>query len=193
MSDINVSLQDGVSLDFSDLSVPMTVICGATGCGKSCLMGGIIRSLENRYCRDYKLKLFAIDNTSDARKNLEDVLQEVNRRLDFLAKNGCSSYAEYCLSRGNMLRVIVAIDDVHLIQNDEDVRKMLSEIAGKAKTAGVHIIIASQTPNIKGVTDLGYWVQRVIFTSHNYGELGWDGVPQNFGSCFVCLPTNVAV
>lgn len=126
------------------------------------------------------------------RKNLEDVLYNINSRLDFLAKNGYSSYAEYCFSGGDMLRVIVAIDDAHRIQDDKDAMKMLSEIAEKAKTAGAHIIIASQTPNIEGVTDLGHWVQRVIFTSHNYGELGWDGVPQNFGSCFVCVPSCIA-
>lgn len=195
MSNIKVFLQGDVSLDFGHLNVPMTVICGATGCGKSLLMDGIIKDLKSRRydSRFDKPKIFAIDNTSDVRKNLEDVLQEINRRLEVFAKYGSSSYAEYCFSRGDMAEIIVAVDAMRLIQDDEDAMKMLSEIVEKVKTAGAHIIIASQTPNIKGVTDLGYWVQRVIFTSHNYGELGWDGVPQNFGSCFVCLPTNVAV
>lgn len=191
MSNNTITFQQGnMTLDFSNVNVPITVISGATGCGKTHLMGEIVDYLLHTYNNKGMFKIAEVNNT-DAQKYLEYVLQEIDRRMELFARNGCSSVAEFFNSGSTVPQLIVAVD-MHFVQEDE-AKQLLLKIAKKAKAAGVHLIIASQYLNLKGVTDLGYWVQRVIFTSHNYGELGWDGVPQNFGSCFVCLPTNVAV
>ena len=179
-----------MTLDFSNVNVPITVISGATGCGKTHLMGEIVDYLLHTYNNKGMFKIAEVNNT-DAQKYLEYVLQEIDRRMELFARNGCSSVAEFFNSGSTVPQLIVAVD-MHFVQEDE-VKQLLLKIAKKAKAAGVHLIIASQYLNLKGVTDLGYWVQRVIFTSHNYGELGWDGVPQNnLGSCVVCNPSCIS-
>lgn len=191
MSKDTITFQQGnMTLDFSNVNVPITVISGATGCGKTHLMGEIVDYLLHAYNNKGMFKIAEVNNT-DAQKYLEYVLQEIDRRMELFARNGCSSVSEFFNSGSTVPQLIVVVD-MHFVQEDE-VKQLLLKIAKKAKAAGVHLIIASQYLNLKGVTDLGYWVQRVIFTSHNYGELGWDGVPQNnLGSCVVCVPSCIA-
>lgn len=185
-NDIITFQQPDVTLNFSRFNVPVTVISGATGCGKSYLVKEISEYLKHNYSK-HDLKLMDIAE-ADIRQKLEDVLQEIGLRQELFAKNGCSSFVEFRFAGNGIPQIVVVIDSMTLVHAEEGAMELLSKIAAKAETAGVHLIIASQVPNIEGVTDLGYWVQRVIFTDDRGRKLDWDGVPSGLGSFVVCQP-----
>lgn len=162
----------------TDLSkAPHILVAGSTGSGKSETVHSMLASLisrysvqpvgisiidmkgtEFRYCKNADFTLL-IDNPHEAFKLLESCCNEMDRRYQELAEIDCADVKEaYEKGYTNDIRFVpqvIIIDELaDLILQNKKVEKEIVRIAQKGRAAGMHLIIATQSPRHDVVTGL---------------------------------------
>lgn len=168
-----------VSMDLSDSSTPHLLIGGATGQGKSELLKSIIVSLTNNN-KDNLIELYLVDpkkveftrfSKLPTVKNiitevdktislLSDLATEMNKRYDLLNQyevNNIDAYNK--LSHNKKPHVVVIFDEfADFMLNEKEIRQSLEneikKLSGKARAAGIHLILATQRPDSSIITGI---------------------------------------
>ena len=152
---------------------PHMMISGTTGSGKSVLLHQIILSLLMNHLDDidiigidakgtefnsYKaIRNFTfIDDTVTAIQTLKALCDEMDMRYDTMQRAGASDIEGYTSRGGVMRRKVCIIDefaDLMLVSNSQ-VEDYVVRLAQKARAAGIHLIIATQSPRRDVLTGL---------------------------------------
>lgn len=155
-----------VYIDF--LKYPHFLISGATGQGKSTAIKTIIAALLiNNFQDEIQLVLIDLkkvelntfktvphclkfcDNIDDAKRVLSDVLDVIHRRFDVLQNLNKTS------NNGLFSDIFLIIDEyANLILIDKSIEKTIILISQLGRAAGVHLILCTQLPTAKIITNL---------------------------------------
>jgi len=158
-----------VLVDLTQL--PNLLVAGTTGSGKSMLLHSIILSLLARN-EPGQLELVLIDpkmveltpyrklhnylrdfvtDSAEALETLEDLALEVEERYEEMAEAGVRKASALGLSN-----IVVVIDELADLTTSSADRKaferVLRKLTGKARAAGVYLIVATQRPSVNVVT-----------------------------------------
>lgn len=165
---------------FADLAdFPHLLVAGRTGSGKSIFLHGILTPLIMRNRPD-DLKLLLIDpkkvemaryakiphllcpivkDAGEAKVALEKLIEEMEFRYSVFDKCGYSTmaeYNEYYAKEHNTERfpyIICVIEEfADLVEQNRDVSSDLLRLASKARSAGIHLIVATQRPDVKVIS-----------------------------------------
>ena len=160
-------------------SGPHFLVAGTTGSGKSVFINSLLITMMAHSHPD-ELKLAIIDpkiveftaykglpymlcdpvtDMSKANNFVLYLVEEMERRYDLLAENGVKNLAEYQeKQRENddmekLPYIILVVDEfADLISQYKDVEKPIARIGQKARAAGIHMIIATQSPRREVIT-----------------------------------------
>lgn len=163
----------------ADLSkFPHMLLAGTTGSGKSIFMHGIIMSLLMRNSPD-DLKIVLVDpkrvemskykdlphllcpiikEPSEAKVCLKKLCDEMEKRYGMLEENGVSEIREYnelMAEQGKkaMPFVVCFIDEyADLVESAKEVGEYVLKLAAKSRAAGIHLVVATQRPDVKVIT-----------------------------------------
>lgn len=166
-----------VTIDLADSTSPHLLIGGATGQGKSELLKSIIVTLATKntpetvqmYLLDPKKVEFTkfkkfqevkavITEVKDAINLLESLAEEMDRRYDLLREyevNNIDKYNQLVLDKKP--HIVVIFDEfADFILNEKEVKEslenLIKRLTGKARAAGIHLILATQRPDAEIVT-----------------------------------------
>ncbi len=157
---------------------PHMLIAGTTGSGKSIFMHGIILSLimrnrpedlkivlvdpkrvELTYYRDIPHLLCPIINeASEAKVALEKLVDEMERRYSLFQKYLVRDIKEFnkkCKAEGleRLPYIVLFVDEyADLSSSCRDIGTPVVRIGQKARAAGIHLVIATQRPEVKIIT-----------------------------------------
>ncbi len=178
----------GHLLHASITSFPHMLVAGTTGSGKSIFMHSMILSLLMR-TTPYELKLLLIDPkkvemacykdvphllcpiVSEPRKALvalRKLVDEMQRRYNLFETNRVRDIKEFNrFAKDNnieLLPIIAVFVDEYADLNDDckEIREPVVRIAQKARSAGIHMIIATQRPSVNVIDG----VIKANLTSH---------------------------
>lgn len=156
---------------------PHILVAGSTGSGKSETLHSILASLvsrygtqpvgisivdmkgtEFRYCKDADFVLL-VDNHKDALNLLTASCIEMDQRYKDLAEIDCADVSEayekgYVNDTRFVPQVIIIDELADLILQNRNVEKQIVRIAQKGRAAGMHLVIATQSPRRDVVTGL---------------------------------------
>lgn len=155
-----------VYIDF--LKYPHFLISGATGQGKSTAVKTIISSLlTNNFQDEVQLVLIDLkkvelntfknvphclkfcDNIDNAKSVLTDVLNIIYRRFDVLQSLNKTN------NNGIFSHIFLIIDEyANLVLIDKSIEKIIVLISQLGRAAGVHLILCTQLPTAKIITNL---------------------------------------
>lgn len=155
-----------VYIDF--LKYPHILISGATGQGKSTAVKTIISSiLTNNFQDEAQLILIDLkkvelntfktvphclkfcDSIDDAKNTLNDVLSVIYHRFDVLQSINKTS------NNGLFSDVFLIIDEyANLVLIDKSIEKTIILISQLGRAAGVHLVLCTQLPTAKIITNL---------------------------------------
>ncbi|MCD8213409.1 MAG: hypothetical protein LUC34_05110 [Campylobacter sp.] len=148
--------------------MPHIFVSGMTGSGKSVLLDVMITSM---YKANDNIEFVSIDPKNGASfniydnlsnlsqiasnkvvKDMEDVsevlnllIDEMNSRNKIIASQGVSKNSEL---KQPFKNIVVVIDELaDLFANYKDIQPNLEKLAQKARSAGIFLILATQTPN----------------------------------------------
>lgn len=166
---VGISEDKKIILDFK--KYPHLLIAGATGSGKSTALKTLIASLLiNNFFSDLQfvfvdlkrveLSQFKMlphtlkfcDNIDSSRKVLEKLLNIIDYRYSVLQINNISNLQE---KEELFFRIFVIIDEFsELILSDKSIEKLIVRISQIGRAAGVHLILCTQLPTAKILTNL---------------------------------------
>ena len=164
-------------------AMPHLLVCGTTGSGKSVCLNVLLVSLLYRYS-PAELRIIIVDPKKVEFKNfkgiphlvfneilgtdnrtvavLEWVVQEMERRYDFIGDNGCKDIFEYNDRAENeggrkMPCLLVLIDEyADLVmaqqQNKKKIENYIERLAQKARAAGISLICATQRASVSVIS-----------------------------------------
>ena len=165
---------------YADLTeLPHMLVAGTTGSGKSVFIHGLLFTLLMRN-RPEELKLVLVDpkrvemnkyrdlphllcpiikEPSEAKVCLKKLCDEMDRRFKVFEHANCQSirdynddYCEYSHKK-KMPFIVVVIDEfADLVGAEKEVSDHVLRIGQKARAAGIHMIIATQRPDVKIIT-----------------------------------------
>lgn len=164
-------------VDLSDSNTTHLLVAGASGGGKSVLLNSIIINIMSNYTPD-EVKFIFIDpkyvemgmyndspflyreiitDIENAIETLEELTQEMDERYKEFAKYRVKDIASYNkIANKKIPRIVVVFDEYADFMEEkeyrEDLEKCLKRITQKARAAGIHIIISTQTPKSEIIT-----------------------------------------
>lgn len=158
---------------------PHMLVAGTTGSGKSIFAHGLLMSLIMRN-RPEDLKLVLVDpkrvemtkykdlphllcpiikESNEAKNALKKLCEEMERRFKIFETAGVQNLREfntdYCVYAGKkkMPFIVLFIDEFSdLVMADKNVSEYILRLGQKARAAGIHMIIATQRPDVKVIT-----------------------------------------
>lgn len=162
---------------YDDLArIKHLLIAGATGSGKSVFINVIIITLILMrkpselmlYLIDPKVVEFSqykgfphvqevVTNMSRAKNLLQSLVNEMNKRYEFLANKGYKDLQGYNKKNKDKIPYIVCIVDEFsdlIMTAPSDVETFVILLTQKARAAGIHLIIATQRPEVNVLTGL---------------------------------------
>lgn len=158
--------------------MPHLLIAGQTGAGKSVCLNSIIMSILYKTAPD-EVKLILIDpkrvemtlydglphllvpvvqEWSDAKNALIWVAKEMSKRLEKLQKTRCRDIASFNQKRPNgefMPYIVIVIDEFATLMDlsaGREVERLINHLARLARATGIHLILATQRPDVKVIT-----------------------------------------
>ncbi|MCX6131597.1 MAG: FtsK/SpoIIIE domain-containing protein, partial [Proteobacteria bacterium] len=168
-----------VTLDFSSSNCPHLLVAGTTGSGKSEALNTILFGLTRHY-KTTELKLILVDpkgteltpfegspylkgsigwDDQDSIQLLKDAVDEMQRRNQLFRAAGKRSIVEYNSVVADSERLpwwIVVLDEyadlTHDPQSKKEIESELKRLAQKARSAGIHVIIATQKPSAEVIS-----------------------------------------
>lgn len=171
---IGYKVSNGEILELKiDDVVPHYLIGGRTGSGKSNLLHNLILSISLRYSPE-ELKIFLIDFKDGVEFNkytepelpqaeliakeidveygkivLDELIKEMKKRATLFKNMQVNNYIEYRKKSNDVLpRILVIIDefqDLLLDNSNDEVKLKFTELSRKARSAGIHMILATQS------------------------------------------------
>ena len=159
--------------------MPHLLIAGQTGAGKSVCLNAIVMSLLYNTAPDevkmilidpkrVELTLYdgmphlmapVLDDWQLAKNALMWTAREMTGRLDKFKKARCREISAFNKKRPNgefMPYIIIVIDEfatlMDLAPNGKDVMRLINHLARLARATGIHLIIATQRPEVKVIT-----------------------------------------
>ena len=159
---------------------PHMLVCGETGSGKSVLVQNFVISLMMRISPKY-LKFIFIDpkivefnrykdcphllcppvtTIDDARPTIAKLCEEMDNRFTIFSEVGCVDISEYNAYQrqinGQEIPFIVLIIDefADMVNQDKTVTSDIVRLASKARSAGIHMIVATQRPSADVISGL---------------------------------------
>jgi S-DNA-T family DNA segregation ATPase FtsK/SpoIIIE len=163
-----------VSVDLASSSTPHLLIAGATGQGKSeCLKSIIATLIQKNSIEDLKLTLIdpkhvefsrfqrssflnesVITDVDKAIEALESMIEIMEDRYEELTKYEVNNIDKFNKRFPNrkMCRHLIIFDEfadfvLSNKKNKERIEKNISRLSGKARAAGIHLILATQRPD----------------------------------------------
>ena len=161
----------------SDLAtLPHLLVAGTTGAGKSCVLHNLIVSLATKYSPDHvrflmvdpkfvELSIYnglphmltgdTITNEIDAIAAMDYLLNELESRYALMRQTDVRNIVEYNAKAKDKLPYIVFIVDELadiMFKNKNEFEIRLQRLSGKCRAAGIHIVLATQRPDVKTVT-----------------------------------------
>ncbi len=175
---------------------PHMLICGRTGTGKTVLLKNIYESLSNKLttkqCKFIIIDPKAYDFTEYSKNNnllvpvitdpryafniFKDILNLIDDRYEILRKNQMRNVIEYNKEHNDMPYLVIIIDEMadFIALNKETFENFIQTIAQKARSVGIHLIMATQRLNRDNFTDMidKYMPVRICFkTTKDNSEL----------------------
>lgn len=159
---------------------PHMLVCGETGSGKSVLVQNFVISLMMRISPKY-LKFIFIDpkivefnrykdcphllcppvtTIDDTRPTIAKLCEEMDNRFTIFSEVGCVDISEYNAYQrqinGQEIPFIVLIIDefADMVNQDKTVTSDIVRLASKARSAGIHMIVATQRPSADVISGL---------------------------------------
>lgn len=164
----------GVTIDLAQ--APHLLIGGCTGSGKSTVLHSIIASLLMRFgpaqlqlvlVDPKRLEMNAyrglphlaypvIDDPGVAAGTLHALLNEIKLRTEILEKAGVQDIEALNRNHFHMTRVVFVIDELAdlMFACGKQAEEPLARCAALGRAVGVHLIVATQRPEVKVVTGL---------------------------------------
>lgn len=166
-------LGEDLILDLVDM--PHLLIAGSTGSGKSVQLHSILASLVGNDSTNLKLVLIdpkaveldyyenikqlsgkIINNHRVALDKISDLVDTMNHRFNLMKKAKVNNIVEYNKKAYKEFPYIVlVIDEFADLMNGstkKEFQKTLTTLAQKCRACGIHIIIATQRPEVKVIT-----------------------------------------
>ena len=156
--------------------MPHLLVAGATGMGKSVGLNVIISSLLNKLSPD-ELKLVLIDpkqvelsvyeplvnsylacpvitTAKEAKTKMWSLCELMEQRYSLLNSANVRNIHDYNLTHVDKLPYVVMVIDEYadLIMTEKYIEDSVCRLAQKARAVGIHIILATQRPDVKIVT-----------------------------------------
>lgn len=126
-----VSIVDPKGTEFNDFSGHPNVVLGTEGSGED-------------ECR--------VGKSEDAVPMLNALVEEMNYRMGLFSRYGVSNlrqYANSCAENGHIPYRVVIVDEFYdLLMNYPDAEKPMSILAAKARSTGIHLVLATQRPSV---------------------------------------------
>ena len=161
-----------------DLSqLPHLLVAGTTGSGKSVVLNGLILSIMQKYSPDYvkfllvdpkfvELSRFnsaphlltseAIVEQSDALAALDYLIEEMENRYIKFKAMGVGNIAEFNSKSGEKLPYLVYVvdelADIMMWGYKQAFEHKLTRLAQKSRASGIHIVLATQRPDVQTVS-----------------------------------------
>lgn len=155
-------------------SFPHLLIAGTTGSGKSVAIHNILCGLLQTHLDDTEyflidgkgseLSLYEgiggfhfIRDTQEAVRTLNVIIREMRRRYATFQLNGVQDFRSYNDScRNRMKYIVIVVDELAqlMIENRKGIEPLLIQIAQLGRAAGIHMILATQSPKKEVVTGL---------------------------------------
>lgn len=162
---------------FDLASAPHLLIGGTTGSGKSvCIHALILSLLENNTPETLKLCLIdakhvefndydkledfllqsVITEPSDALKALDSIREEMDAREQIFVEKGVRNIDEFLQIGGIVMpRIVIIVDELaDLVLRNGEIESVLVRLAQKARSSGIHLILATQRPDAQTFTGL---------------------------------------
>jgi hypothetical protein len=156
---------------FADLTAAVhSFVAGKTGSGKSVFVHSLLHSLlklnppeqvqvaildpkkteyqdfMQTYSNIYGGSIVTDSNEMDS--VLRELVDEVERRNDLLQAQGKKNIAELPTGQVSPRYVVVVVDEVaNLLSKNKEVEDLLCQLAEKARSAGIFLLLSTQTPN----------------------------------------------
>ncbi len=145
---------------------PHLFMGGTTGSGKSMCLHAILLSLlagrqvpelllvdpkAVEFARYKPLKNLLADgivtSVGDALNALNELIKEMNRRQDVFAELEVRDLVEAQAAGSDLKRIVAVIDELgDLFMQSDDIQIPLIRLAQKARSAGIHLVLATQRP-----------------------------------------------
>jgi len=161
-------------------TMPHLLIAGATGTGKSVCLNTILMSLlYNATPDDVKLILIdpkavelniyeniphlllpTVTDPRQAAQSLRWAVEEMERRYGLISEAGVRSLDAYNRKQADSQKklpyVVIVIDEFAdlLMAAPKEVEWSVCRLAGKARAAGIHLVVATQRPSVDVITGL---------------------------------------
>jgi S-DNA-T family DNA segregation ATPase FtsK/SpoIIIE len=160
----------GKPFTFDLIDTPHLLIAGTTGSGKSISLHAILlsllwtqsaESLQLALCDPKQVELAHYENIphlygkgvvhliTDVMELLEQLVDEMERRNQLLREAGVSNLTEALQQRKLQLpRIVVVIEELaDLMMQSRELETPLVRLAQKARSTGIHLILATQRPD----------------------------------------------
>lgn len=165
---ICVGLDDSGQAIFEDLTAaPHLLVAGTTGSGKSVCMRAIVQSLFTLNDDSSKIEVmildpkkvdyhqFAgeqnltkiIDNNDEMLAVLKESVDEMETRYLLMQSNGVDKWQTLRKTEKLPYRIIIIDEMADLLNQNKEVEDLLIRLAQKARAAGIHLILSTQSPN----------------------------------------------
>jgi S-DNA-T family DNA segregation ATPase FtsK/SpoIIIE len=151
--------------------MPHLLIAGTTGSGKSTMLHSIICStffrnninlvlvdpkvVEFSYYNHLKNLLYPVINMpNDAYDILDELINEMNNRFWLFKKVSANNIVEYNKKKRVLPYIVLVIDEFSglMSQNKKRFQAKMSDLAQRSRSAGIHIILATQRPDVGTIT-----------------------------------------
>ena len=157
--------------------MPHLLIAGTTGSGKSVMTNTLITSLLYRNSPS-DMKLIIVDpkqvemaqyqdiphlltpiitQTEKALSAMKWAVGEMERRYTLMAEEKVKNIADYNAKKeGKMPYIVIIIDEMAdlMMMAGKDLEMLIVRIAQKGRAAGIHLVLATQRPEVKVITGL---------------------------------------
>ena len=157
-------------------TMPHLLIAGATGTGKSTVLHSLIISIASKYTPNHvrfvmvdpkfielsrynglphMLTPATITNVADTLAALDYLINEMEHRYNLMRANGSCNITEYNgKTQEKMPYLVFIVDELADLMYDRrhEFEQKLMRLAQKSRAAGIHIVLATQRPDVRTVT-----------------------------------------